>query len=259
MPGLEEAFERIGARARVRHTRTLALDVRTVRRREEFDLGIPPEVEAVPLNVRPRDRALLLLVRDGDDARYLFGHDERHWFVAALPGDARVTTVAQAREALKPPEVRAAEHRRRARECPRQGEWFFVPAPHLEVDQWVVLREEPLSRGPRSTPHLAEEAVRLGGETVYLLRWIPVRARIVTSLDPRAGLTEAQREDFLREYPQARSWPWEVRRVNPEVFVRGRIRHPDHATLVLRGWHRVFPNTEPSTAGARPAPLVFLD
>ena len=24
-----------------------------------------------------------------------------------------------------------------------------------------------------------------------------------------------------------------------DAYVRGRVRHPDHATLVLRGWHRV--------------------
>lgn len=32
--------------------------------------------------------------------RFLWGHDEREWFVAAVPGKA--TTVAQARNALKP-------------------------------------------------------------------------------------------------------------------------------------------------------------
>jgi len=28
------------------------------------------------------------------------------------------------------------------------------------------------------------------------------------------------------------------------VFVRGRVRHPDHRTLDVRGWHRVVPNRE---------------
>ena len=31
---------------------------------------------------------------------------------------------------------------------------------------------------------------------------------------------------------------------NPEVYVKGAITHPDHATLVLRGWHRVYLNGE---------------
>jgi hypothetical protein len=31
---------------------------------------------------------------------------------------------------------------------------------------------------------------------------------------------------------------------NPKVYVRGRVRHPDHATVTLDGWHEVFSNTE---------------
>jgi hypothetical protein len=26
---------------------------------------------------------------------------------------------------------------------------------------------------------------------------------------------------------------------DPEVFAKGAVRHPDHATVVLRVWHRV--------------------
>jgi hypothetical protein len=29
-----------------------------------------------------------------------------------------------------------------------------------------------------------------------------------------------------------------------EVFAKGAVRHPDHATVVLRVWHRVAVNTE---------------
>ena len=48
---------------------------------------------------------LLLLVRKGEGRktvkdRFLCGHDERHWFVAAVPGGA--SSVSQAKEALKP-------------------------------------------------------------------------------------------------------------------------------------------------------------
>ena len=31
---------------------------------------------------------------------------------------------------------------------------------------------------------------------------------------------------------------------DPEVFAKGAIRHPDHATIRLAGWHRVLMNTE---------------
>ena len=31
---------------------------------------------------------------------------------------------------------------------------------------------------------------------------------------------------------------------NPTVYVRGHVRHDDHATIKLDGWHRVFINAE---------------
>jgi hypothetical protein len=46
-------------------------------------------------------------------------------------------------------------------------------------------------------------------------------------------------------------------RRNPEMFVRGRITHRDHKTVVLKGWHQVLMNTEPR-AKAR-AQVLFLD
>ena len=35
------------------------------------------------------------------------------------------------------------------------------------------------------------------------------------------------------------------------IFVRGSVRHLDHASLNLRTWHRVYPNQEDRTANAR--------
>jgi len=60
------------------------------------------------VDVDRSDRHLLLLVRDGEEkSKFLCGHDDRHWFVAAVPEDARgVTGVAAA--ALQPQLVRAA-------------------------------------------------------------------------------------------------------------------------------------------------------
>jgi hypothetical protein len=44
---------------------------------------------------------------------------------------------------------------------------------------------------------------------------------------------------------------------DPELYVRGAIRHPDHATITLRGWHRVYLSAESEArAGAH---VVFLD
>jgi hypothetical protein len=85
-----------------------------------------------------RDRHLLLFVREpeGKAARFLCGHDEREWFVAAVPGGA--SSVVQAKEALKPLALRTYQNqlkvptrlrnRRKNAAFRRQGEWFFVPA-----------------------------------------------------------------------------------------------------------------------------------
>ena len=41
---------------------------------------------------------------------------------------------------------------------------------------------------------------------------------------------------------------------NPIVVVRGKIAHPDHATIRLVGWHRVLLNTESGSSS-----VAFLD
>ena len=46
-------------------------------------------------------------------------------------------------------------------------------------------------------------------------------------------------------------------RRNAAVYVRGRISHPDHKTIILDGWHRVLMNTENEAPGNRH--VVFLD
>jgi len=46
-------------------------------------------------------------------------------------------------------------------------------------------------------------------------------------------------------------------RRNAAVYVRGRVWHPDHKTIVLNEWHRVMMNAEGQALGART--VVFLD
>lgn len=86
------------------------------RRRESFvvrDGDTPIELEVV--NSAPTRRHLLLMVKvagSGSVAKHLYlcGHDERHWFVAAVPPIPHgVTTVESALEALKPQAVRLAQ------------------------------------------------------------------------------------------------------------------------------------------------------
>ena len=78
---------------------------------------------------------------------------------------------------------------RRNRAYIRQGEWFFVRQPHLEVETRTILRNEPLSRGNGSQPHMVEELVRTGGKTVF-----------VSSIAP-AGFTAKQRMTGLPSIP----------------------------------------------------------
>ncbi len=160
-------FARIGARLKVadrpsRRSRVplgaISLDVQADRSGEFFEVGSPegtsPEVAV--LDVQPADRHLLLMVREGGEKhKFLCGHDERHWFVAAVPESAPVGTVRQAKEALKPAEVRSAQaskrlgaeagNRRKNAAYRRQGEWFFLPVPGFTVDEAMVLRNEPLA------------------------------------------------------------------------------------------------------------------
>ncbi|MBX9624365.1 MAG: hypothetical protein K2X82_11205 [Gemmataceae bacterium] len=259
---LTKHFARIGARLKVpeppRWASAVALDVRTDARGEFFEVRPPagedPDLEAV--DVRPESRHLLLLLRrDGGKSKFLCGHDERHWFVAGVPEAAAAGTVRQAMDALKPGEVHAAQvaagvrgekrYRRKNAAYVRQGEWFFLPEPGMAVDPRLVLRDEPLTRGAGSKPHTLEFCYRTGGEAVWVC---PRRPN---------GITEAEYRKLLSGNPHAARWGWRAMRRNPGVYVRGRVRHKDHATVTLNVWHRVVMNTEGQSRAMRN--VAFLD
>lgn len=260
---LTRKFAAMGARVKLapssgRWSPPFTLDVRSDRRGEYFDLHArEDEVHWEVVDVRPEDRHLLLMTRDETGKhKFLCGHDERHWFVAAVPEKARgVTGVRTAMEALKPEEVLEAQARRalriRARQkrrnaaFVRQGEWFFLPARDVEIDPTGIRRNEPLSRGRGSKPHIAEECWRTRGETVYVNGRFP------------GGITEEERAELLRVHPRLKKASWTVMTRNAHVYVRGTVRHADHRTVRLFGWHRVVMNTE-NRSQAR-AHVVFLD
>jgi hypothetical protein len=241
----------------------IALDIRRDGRGEYFEIrtlrGV--EQEVVVLNAEPRDRHLVLLSRQfGERGRvlgkqkFLCGHDERHWFVAAIPESAPVSTVASAKAALKPEEVREREamlgvnngkesSRRRNAAFVRQGEWFFVPAADLKVNPMLVLRNEPIRRGNGSKAHFLEECYRTGGVSVYVSSQYPT------------GLTEAEYRRLPEE--ERKRGNFRYMRRDAAVFARGEVWHPDHATIWLNGWHRVWMNTENRARAMRN--LVFLD
>lgn len=271
---LESQFAAMGARLKVRDVpsrwrqgdrtwiapQDYAVDIQRDGNGQFFELRLPTHLrDALDVSVmqnEPKQRHLLLLVRTtaGQEKldRFLCGHDEREWFVAAVPGGA--SSVRQAMDRLQPADVqsRLASERvpfkqrytRKNAAFRRQGEWFFVPAPRFVVNEKLVLRNEPLRRG-RGKPHLVEELFRDGGETVY-----------VCSEHPN-GVTERQYRRLLQSNTKATGWRWQVMRRNMRVFARGTVRHSDHATITLPIWHSVHLNTE--TQSGTMARVAFLD
>jgi hypothetical protein len=257
MEVLERRFATIGARLNVADGPWLGvprIDIRVDRRGEYFDLRFVGgnEVALDVVDVWRDARHLLLLVRDGEEkSKFLCGHDERHWFVAAVPESARgVSGVAQAMHALQPESVQAAVARKRPKDpfrrknaaYIRQGEWFFVPAPDLVVDEKAVLRDEPITRG-LGKPHTLEYACRLGGEVVYVSRRYP------------QGLDHNRFSALSDKARRRESWTQMVR--DAAVYAKGAVRHSDHATIVLPAWHRVEMNTEQRARAMRH--VAFLD
>jgi len=271
---IESKFAAMGARIKVREIASrwrqgdrtwvspadFAVDIGRDGHGEFFELRVPTHLsETLAVSVmqsEPKQRHLLLFVRKQGAKpqldRFLCGHDEREWFVAAVPGGA--SSVRQAMDALQPKDVREAltrnhvssrkRYARKNRAFRRQGEWFFVPEQSFVVDEKLIMRNEPLRRGA-GKPHLVEELYRTGGETVHVCRRHP------------NGVTPDEYHSILQRNPEAAGWGWQVMRRNPGVFARGTVRHSDHATITLPFWHRVQMNTE--TQSRTMANVAFLD
>jgi hypothetical protein len=255
---LQEKFRRMGARVKVHGgaVQRVAIDIRHDRRGEYFDVTVSDGVAINAIDVRPRERHLLLAAHDedrlglpiGNGQRFLCGHDERAWFVAAVPESRPASNVPMAMDALKPVEAIRAEarvglrfekrHRRRNAAWVRQGEWFFIPMPGLRVSESSILRNELLRRSGRSKPHIAEFCCRDGGETVYVHR----HTSEVISV---AQYTKLLRGDATK------AGRYSLQRRNMRVLVRGRVSHADHKTLVLNDWHEVAMNTENQSQAMR--------
>jgi hypothetical protein len=233
----------MGARLKVQGPRPfqgakIRIDVSRDRAGEYFDIrrleGVVPEV----LDVQPALRHLVLMVRDdGDKNKFLLGRDERHWFAAAVPGDG-VHNVRTAIESLRPPEVEG-------RKAIRQGEWFFVPAHGVHDKSGVIYRNEPLSRGAGSKPHICEELMRSGGVTVMVS---PAYA---------TGILEAEYNRLVDTDPRVLRMSWRRMVRDAQAYARGEVRHRDHKTIHLDGWHRIYMNRERFAAHA--AQIAFLD
>lgn len=261
---IERHFGLLGARVKVGEVfqnwgNGSGIDIRNDKQGEYFDIRVntnePVDYEVV--DVKSNLRHLLLLARtDEGKEKFLCGHDERHWFVCAVPG-SNVSGVVSAMEALQPADVRLQIRRklkrfknrfeRRNEVFLRQGEWFFIPSPELEFKENLttrIFRNEPISRG-RGKAHFCAEVFRSDGVAVMVCTQHPT------------GVSLRKHAEILKTNAQAAKWNWRAMRRDANVYARGRVRHPDHKTIVLDGWHRVLMNTENEAPGMRH--VVFLD
>jgi hypothetical protein len=173
-------------------------------------------------NVRIRRRS------PSNKRHFLLGLDERQLFIAQLP--KAVSTVRDAHACLKRPELITAEGK--MGRATRQGEWFFVPTTEEEravIEHGIaknkinIERNVPIGpfhsgqvRGPkvrqgRGNPHTTDELIVIAGLPVPGGAF-PVRSR--------------------------------------EIFIRGRVRHVDHATVKFSQWMKVILNNEANAGQA---------
>lgn len=270
---IEKAFEQIGALAQVtvndrrswgasRNSGGVTIDIgKDKKGREYFDIRKTRESEAeiTVVDRKPKDRHLLLMIKTEErpgvplKTKYLCGHDEFHWFVAAV--DSTAADVERAKESLKPGEVKAVQERGKGKRkkakggVKRQGEWFFIPKRKMKVPHNQILKDEPIQRG-RGKPHMVEEIWRTGGQDIVVPRlneWSRVRESELPA-KWMEGLSPGQYETLVRQRTEngklARSIPWRQGRVNAKVYGRGKVTHPDHSILRLDCWHEIVPNTE---------------
>jgi hypothetical protein len=221
-----------------------------------FDLG-ESGAKVTVQDADPEDRHILvnvqteveLTTRNGDSRKeikndkWLCGHDERDWFVAGATG----ISIWEAKQNLKPKEVQALDgalpnkkkHKRRNKVFLRQGEWFFVRASEGEVPKdGIIHKDEPMSRPGGGKPHTVEEVVRVGGRVVYA--------------DSGGNILTPEEYEKLESHSKYR---YTQRRADATVYGRGYVKHRDHETLHLDGWHRIYMNAEKRDGKA----LIFLD
>jgi hypothetical protein len=187
---------------------------------------------------------------------FLMGMDECHLFVCRLPRAA--TTVAEAHRILAPETVRS--NRALKKKVVRQGEWFFTPVSQDVEEQiaayiakYGVLKGQRIGPvGRRGRPHIATEMVRMKVRVGLSARerasqinefrsaiasMNAMRAKIGVRL---SGGQVVRREADLPEF-----------RMESIEYVRGAVKHPDHHSLRLAGWHSVSVNTERTDEIAR--------
>src|SRR5205823_3272151 len=94
---LESRFARMGARLKVQErasrgrsgsTMNMVVDMQRDRKGEFFEISLRPaaDVRLEVVDLQPSQRHLLLMAEEGNrKLKFVCGHDERQWFVAAVP------------------------------------------------------------------------------------------------------------------------------------------------------------------------------
>ena len=158
---------------------------------------------------------------------FLCGVDERdHPFIAQLPKAA--TNISMAHELLKPAEIRGLPVKghgknlkmkaRNKKTVTRQGEWFLIP---LNVKDLAVVEAY-------AAKHRVVSNSRLGG------RW-------------GRGKPHTADEQLL-----VPAKILGLKGDNPTLYMKGKLKHVEHATLDFPNWVKVIRNAEVggATAGA---------
>ena len=179
MHQIERQFTRIGARAKVHPpivrrwetTPEISIDIGNDGDGEFFDISVKPGLldDTEVIDVQPKDRHLLLMSRQEDGKhKFLCGHDERHWFVAAVPERRSVSSVKTAFDALKPTAVRTLEkrlgvkprkrNRRRNEAFIRQGAAAGSTMLPKEIE--IIVNELLPAHGEEAVTRALERAVR---------------------------------------------------------------------------------------------------
>jgi len=279
---IEQKFKKIGAKVKFhpfeikRHFNSaipLTVDVKTVNGKEEFEIGYneKTQFELAVIDVCPEEKHLLLMltqpikdkvgnIKSHSKLKLLCGHDERHYFSCGIPENAGASTVKEAKKALLPPEFIEAHKEKKGKNrnllkrknetgC-RQGEWLFVREEDFEPDDPACIkRNEPISRGKGSKPHMCEEVYAIAGKKVYVH---PEYAPNGVTEDELPSLKES-----IREKGASRMIDFQIRTRDAIVYARGHVRHPDHKKIILPCWHRVYMNTENRSKASRFS--IFLD
>lgn len=281
---IEKKFDSIGARVKIHEfdrnitdaTPSLIIDIKKDRRGQYFDIGLNPiaDVDLKVIDIQKKKKHLVLMSSSERQhgrktiSKYLCGHDEREWFTCAVQESSHrkaVSTVFDAMQALKPKDLISIEQREGVRKKDlhkrhrrlksggkiyRQGEFMFIPIADFkppESSLTVIHQNEPMQRGRRSKPHMAEFLYRIGGTQVWVSGY--------SSRSRGVGYTQKEYEDLIERNPDAARYRWNMMSREPTVYVKGRISHSDHATIDLKNvWHKVMLNTEILSSS-----VAFLD